>query len=106
MTITRQTKISVVNFNFSNNFKENLGVPHPDFGEVGIAICVPNNFVIDKEILATNVLREAKQKLSNYKVPKKVIIAENLPRNSMGKVQKKELREEYKNLFQSNQVVA
>uniref|UniRef100_A0A914BZN3 Uncharacterized protein n=1 Tax=Acrobeloides nanus TaxID=290746 RepID=A0A914BZN3_9BILA len=83
-----------------------IGVPHPDFGEVGIAICVPNNFATDKEILATNVLREAKQKLSNYKVPKKVIIAENLPRNSMGKVQKKELREEYKNLFQSNQVVA
>ncbi|VDK28468.1 unnamed protein product [Anisakis simplex] len=43
---------------------------------------------------------ELSVKLANYKRPKEVIFVDSLPRNSMGKVQKNLLREQYKQLFQ------
>uniref|UniRef100_A0A914DP71 AMP-binding enzyme C-terminal domain-containing protein n=1 Tax=Acrobeloides nanus TaxID=290746 RepID=A0A914DP71_9BILA len=76
-----------------------IGVPHSDFGEVAVAVCIPADWKSDLTRLEANVLKEVKQELSSYKVPKKVIFVEELPRNSMGKIQKKDLREKYKNLF-------
>ena len=73
-----------------------IGVPHPDFGETAIAIVVisshikPNIEKIDRLI---------KNSLARYKHPKKIISISELPRNTMGKVQKNILREEYKTLF-------
>jgi malonyl-CoA/methylmalonyl-CoA synthetase len=70
-----------------------VGVPHPDFGEVGIAIVVarPGATLFAEEIQAY-----LKGRIANFKVPKKVMITTALPRNAMGKVQKNILRETYR----------
>ena len=73
-----------------------VGVPHPDFGEVGVAIVIPKpGAALDaEEIVAT-----LKSKLANFKIPKHCFVVSELPRNTMGKVQKNLLREQYKALF-------
>jgi malonyl-CoA/methylmalonyl-CoA synthetase len=73
-----------------------IGVPHPDFGEVGVALLVPKSgHTIDPEPL----LAHLKTQLANYKIPKRCFVVADLPRNTMGKVQKKALREQYRSLF-------
>jgi malonyl-CoA/methylmalonyl-CoA synthetase len=72
-----------------------VGVPHPDFGEGVIAIVTAKGEVPPEEDII-NVL--AKQ-LAKFKVPKRIIVVEALPRNAMGKVQKAELRRIYGNSF-------
>ena len=73
-----------------------IGVPHPDFGETPIAIIVsetetaPDLGVIERSL---------SKSLARYKQPKKLFLIDQLPRNTMGKVQKNILREEYKSLF-------
>ncbi|MEY4645250.1 MAG: malonate--CoA ligase [Hylemonella sp.] len=73
-----------------------VGVPHPDFGEVGVAVVVSKagSAVQGDQILAT-----LKAKLANFKIPKKCYVVEDLPRNTMGKVQKNLLRQQYQSLF-------
>jgi malonyl-CoA/methylmalonyl-CoA synthetase len=73
-----------------------VGVSHPDFGEVGVAVVIskPGATVQPEAILA-----ELKAKLANFKIPKRCFVVPELPRNTMGKVQKNLLREQYKNLF-------
>jgi malonyl-CoA/methylmalonyl-CoA synthetase len=73
-----------------------IGVPHPDFGEVGVAVIVarPGAQPDPEQLLAT-----LKQQLANFKIPKRCFVVPDLPRNTMGKVQKNLLREQYKNLF-------
>jgi malonyl-CoA/methylmalonyl-CoA synthetase len=70
-----------------------VGMPHPDFGEAGLAIVTlkPGCALAAELVIAT-----LKDKLANYKVPKLVVIADALPRNAMGKVQKTELRKTYR----------
>ena len=46
-----------------------------------------------------NVINYSKEKLANYKVPKHIEVISNLPRNTMSKVQKKVLRNSYKDIF-------
>lgn len=71
-----------------------IGVPHPDFGEAVVAIITPAGQP-DPEAL----IRELKGRIAGFKVPKRVIVVTELPRNAMGKVQKKLLREQYAGLF-------
>jgi malonyl-CoA/methylmalonyl-CoA synthetase len=76
-----------------------IGVPHPDFGEGVVA-------VIKSKPGAGNlsddaIIQKLKGDLANYKVPKRVFFTDELPRNTMGKVQKNLLRDQYKNLFQT-----
>ncbi|MCA3237865.1 MAG: malonate--CoA ligase [Curvibacter sp.] len=73
-----------------------VGVPHPDFGEVGVAVVVrkPGAALEPEEIVAG-----LKSRLANFKIPKKCYVVDDLPRNTMGKVQKNLLREQYKTLF-------
>ena len=73
-----------------------IGVPHPDFGEAVTAVVVlePGAKVSEAEIIA-----RLRGRLANYKLPKRVIVADALPRNAMAKVQKSILREEYSKLF-------
>jgi malonyl-CoA/methylmalonyl-CoA synthetase len=73
-----------------------IGVPHPDFGEVGVAVVIakPGAALDGAAILAA-----LKAKLANFKIPKRCVIALDLPRNTMGKVQKNLLREQYKSSF-------
>lgn len=73
-----------------------VGVPHPDFGEVGVAIVIAKaGGVLD----ADAIVAELKSKLANFKIPKRCFIVPELPRNTMGKVQKALLREQHKGLF-------
>lgn len=73
-----------------------VGVPHPDFGEVGLALVIPRQGMKPDP---DEVLRRLKASLANFKVPKRCLVVEDLPRNAMGKVQKKLLREQHAALF-------
>ena len=73
-----------------------IGVPHPDFGEAVVAVVAGKHGV---GLAAAAVLDALKGRIANYKVPKRVFIVEQLPRNAMGKVQKNVLRERYTSAF-------
>ena len=73
-----------------------VGVPHPDFGEVGIAVVIAKLGVV---LDSAAILAALKAKLANFKIPKRCELVQELPRNTMGKVQKNLLREQYKALF-------
>ncbi len=69
-----------------------IGVPHPDFGEAVVAVVVQKpGAALD----ASAVIADLKQRIANFKVPKRIVFVDDLPRNTMGKVQKKVLRERY-----------
>jgi malonyl-CoA/methylmalonyl-CoA synthetase len=73
-----------------------IGLPHPDFGEGVTAVVVPmKNALLTEE----GVLSALEGRLAKYKLPKRVFFVEDLPRNAMGKVQKKALRDERKGLY-------
>src|SRR5207344_1578027 len=69
-----------------------VGVPHPDFGEAVIGVVVPRPGARPGE---RELIDALKKRLANFKVPKRVYIVAELPRNAMGKVQKNVLRERY-----------
>jgi len=73
-----------------------IGVPHPDFGEVGIAVVVPKP---GAALQPAAILAALKASLANFKIPKQCHIVSDLPRNTMGKVQKNVLRDQYKGEF-------
>lgn len=74
-----------------------IGMPHPDFGEAVMAVVVPRpGATLDVQAMKP-LLRAS---LANYKLPKLVAIAKELPRNTMGKVQKNRLREFYLPVWQ------
>jgi malonyl-CoA/methylmalonyl-CoA synthetase len=73
-----------------------VGVPHPDFGEVGVAVVIARPGAAPDGL---QIVAEMKAKLANFKVPKQCFVVTELPRNTMGKVQKNVLREQYKGLF-------
>ena len=70
-----------------------VGVPHPDFGEAVTAVIVPSHDV--RAPTEQEVIGLLKARLANFKVPKRVYVVEELPRNTMGKVQKNLLRERF-----------
>jgi malonyl-CoA/methylmalonyl-CoA synthetase len=74
-----------------------IGVPHPDFGEGVVAVVVLKS---GASIVADGIAAALKKQIANYKVPKRVLVVADLPRNAMGKVQKNLLRETYQALFQ------
>jgi malonyl-CoA/methylmalonyl-CoA synthetase len=74
-----------------------IGVPHPDFGEAVVAVAIAKN---GATIQSEAVIATLKERIANFKVPKRVFIETDLPRNAMGKVQKNLLRERHKALFQ------
>ena len=76
-----------------------LGVPHPDFGEGVIAVVTPvPGATPPGEEQMIEVLAE---RLAKFKLPKRVFVMQELPRNAMGKVQKAELRNRYSDLFKT-----
>lgn len=73
-----------------------IGAPHPDFGEGVVAvIVVAAGAAADMDAL-TQVIST---RLAKFKQPKKVIVTDALPRNTMGKVQKNALRDLHRDLF-------
>ncbi|SDM74232.1 malonyl-CoA synthase [Polaromonas sp. JS666] len=73
-----------------------VGVPHPDFGEVGVAVVIAKP---GAALEGGRIVGELKSRLANFKIPKQCFVVSELPRNTMGKVQKNLLREQYKGLF-------
>ncbi|GGH08186.1 malonyl-CoA synthase [Alsobacter metallidurans] len=73
-----------------------IGVPHPDFGEgVTAVVVVPKGSALTEK----DVVARLDGRLAKFKQPKRVMIVDDLPRNTMGKVQKNVLREQYKGLY-------
>jgi malonyl-CoA/methylmalonyl-CoA synthetase len=73
-----------------------IGVPHADFGEGVTAVVVCSK---DAKVDETSVLNALEGRLAKFKMPKRVIVVDELPRNAMGKVQKNILRETYAKLY-------
>ena len=73
-----------------------FGVPHPDYGEGVTAAVVAKPGACLSEI---DIMDSIKARLARYKVPKRIILLEELPRNTMGKVQKSTLRSAYAALY-------
>jgi malonyl-CoA/methylmalonyl-CoA synthetase len=73
-----------------------IGVPHADFGEGVTAVVVCNEGAgIDE----ASVLKALEGRLAKFKMPKRVLVVGELPRNAMGKVQKKILRDAYSEIY-------
>jgi malonyl-CoA/methylmalonyl-CoA synthetase len=73
-----------------------VGVPHPDFGEAVVAVVIAKpGAALD----AAALIAAMKSKIAVFKVPKRVFVDAELPRNQMGKVQKNLLREQHRALF-------
>jgi malonyl-CoA/methylmalonyl-CoA synthetase len=75
-----------------------IGIPHPDFGE-GVVAVIDRS---EETLTEADVLRPLRERLAGFKVPKRVIFVDSLPRNAMGKVQKKLLRDTYRALFEAS----
>jgi malonyl-CoA/methylmalonyl-CoA synthetase len=73
-----------------------IGVPHPDFGE-GVTAVVARR--AGSELSEAGIRAALAEKLAKYKLPKRVVFVDRLPRNTMGKVQKNLLRSEYADLY-------
>ena len=73
-----------------------VGVAHPDFGEAVVAVVVPR---AGAQLNADTLLAALKGRIANFKVPKRLFLVDDLPRNAMGKVQKNLLREAHQALF-------
>ncbi len=72
-----------------------IGVPHPDFGEGVVAVVVRGN----DSLTEAEIQDALKHEIARFKQPKQTLFLPELPRNTMGKVQKKALRETYAGLF-------
>jgi malonyl-CoA/methylmalonyl-CoA synthetase len=75
-----------------------IGVPHADFGEGVTAVVVPK---AGAGITEKGVIGAIESRLAKFKLPKRVIFVKELPRNTMGKVQKNVLREQYRDLYKA-----
>jgi len=73
-----------------------IGVAHPDFGEGVTAVVVPQKGTLLTE---TDILAALEGRLAKFKMPKRVFFVDELPRNTMGKVQKNILRDTHKDLY-------
>lgn len=73
-----------------------IGLPHPDLGEGVTAVVVPAEGASPEE---ADVIAALSDKLARYKQPKRVFFVDSLPRNTMGKVQKNQLRDRFKDTY-------
>ncbi len=73
-----------------------IGVPHADFGEGVTAVLVCNK---GADVSEASVLKALDGRLAKFKMPKRVFVVDELPRNTMGKVQKNVLRDAYKDIY-------
>jgi malonyl-CoA/methylmalonyl-CoA synthetase len=75
-----------------------IGVPHSDLGEGVTAVVVPRSGAALKE---DEIVAALGVRLARYKLPRRIVIVDELPRNTMGKVQKNLLRDSYRDLYTS-----
>ncbi|MCJ8307497.1 MAG: malonyl-CoA synthase [Rhizobiaceae bacterium] len=74
-----------------------IGVPHPDFGEAVVAVLVASGEGLDQDAVGEAI----RPHLARFKHPKHIEVVKELPRNTMGKVQKNVLRDQLAGLFAS-----
>lgn len=72
-----------------------IGIPHPDLGEGVVAVVTSTDPMLDEAAIVAAL----KDRLARFKAPRAVIFVDELPRNTMGKVQKTLLRDAYKGVF-------
>jgi malonyl-CoA/methylmalonyl-CoA synthetase len=72
-----------------------IGIPHKDFGEAVTAVVVRHKNEAGAALTEAGVIGVLKGHLANFKVPKQVHFVDDLPRNTMGKIQKNILRQQY-----------
>ena len=72
-----------------------IGVPHVDLGEAVVAVVVRSDAGLDEAAVLAGL-----SDLARFKQPRRVVFADALPRNAMGKMQKAKLREEFTGLFE------
>ncbi|MDP1791341.1 MAG: AMP-binding protein, partial [Methylibium sp.] len=73
-----------------------IGVPHPDFGEAVVAVVVLRPAA---DVDGQQLVSQLKSRIAAFKLPKRVFVVAELPRNAMGKVQKNLLRQQHAGLF-------
>ncbi len=73
-----------------------IGVPHADFGEGVTAVVVRSK---EASVDEKTILKVLEGRLAKFKLPKRVLFVDDLPRNTMGKVQKNVLREQFADLY-------
>ncbi len=73
-----------------------FGVPHPDLGEgvTAVIVAAPGAAPLEERIIES-----LRARLARYKIPRRVLLVAELPRNAMGKVQKDALRATYASLY-------
>ena len=69
-----------------------IGIPHPDFGEAVVAAVVAQK---DVSLEEADILEAIRDKIARFKQPKRLFVVDELPRNTMGKVQKNLLRDRF-----------
>ncbi len=72
-----------------------IGLPHPDMGEAVVAVLQADPSAVDE----ADVMAALDGRLARFKQPRRLIFVPELPRNMMGKIQKKQLREDHAQLF-------
>jgi malonyl-CoA/methylmalonyl-CoA synthetase len=76
-----------------------IGVPHPDFGEGVLAVVRRAGGV---PVGAATIIAATRSQLAAFKCPKQVVFVDELPRNTMGKVQKNLLRDAWRDVFRAD----
>ena len=72
-------------------------MPHSDFGEAVTAVVVLKP---DARLAEETILKSLEGKLAKYKLPKRILFEESLPRNTMGKVIKGDIRKKFADLYE------
>ena len=75
-----------------------IGIPHTDLGEAVVAVVVKES---DGQANEKEIINACKKSLANFKTPKRVVFVDELPRNTMSKVQKNVLRKFHADLLNS-----
>lgn len=76
-----------------------IGVPHPDFGEGVTAIIVKD---IGHDLNERAIVDALDGRIAKFKLPKRIIFVDDLPRNAMGKVLKDSLRRQYGSIYKQD----
>jgi malonyl-CoA/methylmalonyl-CoA synthetase len=75
-----------------------IGLPHQDLGEGVTAVVIAKS---GARLTDADILAALQSRLARYKIPRRILIVAELPRNAMGKVQKNLLRQQYASLYEN-----
>ena len=73
------------------------GIPHPKWEERPLALVVLNNET--KEITEEDILNFVMPKFAKWQLPDRILFVDAIPKTSVGKFSKKDIRKEYENFY-------